>query len=228
MCTPSGFNRGFTETFSRYGLLLDRLAMGVVNGFTYHQPQPFDMPGPDGPLSDEQIGAEIGRRTAIAAETFETKRWRTDLHDWDTSWKPAAIARHRELGDTDLGSLDAAGLADHLGQVADHTREMVYQHHRFNMAALLPVGDFALHAAGWLRCDPTTLMALLDGWSPISNVLSSELEAVVAAIEGDPSLRELVQGDGDPPARLAELRATCPEVDDYMRLAGHRVVEGST
>ena len=35
---PSGFNCGFEETFADYGLLLDRLAMGVVNGFTYHQP----------------------------------------------------------------------------------------------------------------------------------------------------------------------------------------------
>ena len=40
---PAGFNRGFTETFNRYGMLLDRLAMAQVNGFTYHQPQPFDM-----------------------------------------------------------------------------------------------------------------------------------------------------------------------------------------
>ena len=46
---PEGFNKGFTETFAAFGVLLDRLAMGVVNGFTYHQPQPFDLPGPDGP-----------------------------------------------------------------------------------------------------------------------------------------------------------------------------------
>ena len=52
---PAGFNRGFEETCSRYGTLIDRLAMSTVNGFTYHQPQPFDMPGPDGPLSPEQL-----------------------------------------------------------------------------------------------------------------------------------------------------------------------------
>jgi rifampicin phosphotransferase len=222
---PAGFNRGFTETFARYGLLLDRLAMGVVNGFTYHQPQPFDMPGPDGPPTEEQIGAEIGRRAAIAAETFEIKRWRGDLDDWDTSWKPAAIARHRELGDVDLGALESSELHEHLHAVADHVGNMVYQHHRFNMAALLPVGDFALHAAGWLRRDPTTLLALLDGWSPISGVTSSELEPVIAAISADPSLHELVTGSADPAGRIAELRARCPELDDYLRVAGHRLVE---
>lgn len=223
---PAGFNKGFSETFSRYGLLLDRLAMGVVNGFIYHQPQPFDMPGPDGPPTEEQIGAEIGRRTALAAETFETKRWRSDLEDWDANWKPKAIARHRELGDVDLASLDAEGLADHLRAVGEHVGNMVYQHHRFNMAALLPVGDFALQTAGWLRRDPTTLMAALDGWSPISNVLSSELEPVVAAIRDDDDLRELVDGSGDARARVAELRSRCPEFDDYLRVAGHRLVDG--
>ena len=46
---PAGFNRGFEECFAAYGLLLDRLAMATVNGFTYHQPQPFDLPVPTDP-----------------------------------------------------------------------------------------------------------------------------------------------------------------------------------
>ena len=136
---PEGFNRGFTETFSRYGLLLDRLAMGVVNGFTYHQPQPFDMPGPDGPLSPEQIGAEIGRRATVAEEAFRTKQWRQDLDLWDNTCKPAAIARHRELADVDLAGSTDDELVQHLSDVAEHLSAMVYQHHRFNVAALLPI-----------------------------------------------------------------------------------------
>ena len=142
-----GFNRGFTETFSRYGLLLDRLAMGVVNGFTYHQPQPFDMPGPDGPKSPDELHAEFGRRLGVAANMWETKLWRQDLADWDNEWKPNAIARHRELADVSLPDLDDAALVEHLQAAAAHVSEMAYQHHRFNMAALLPVGDFALRPA---------------------------------------------------------------------------------
>jgi hypothetical protein len=34
---PEGFNRGFEETLAAWGALLDRLAMGQVNGFTYHR-----------------------------------------------------------------------------------------------------------------------------------------------------------------------------------------------
>ena len=108
---PEGFNRGFTETFGRYGVLLDRLAMAQVNGFTYHQPQPFDMPGPDGPLPEEQINAEFGRRLQLATEAFETKLWRQDLDLWDNEAKPNAIKEHRSLGDVDLHALDREQLA---------------------------------------------------------------------------------------------------------------------
>ena len=69
---PAGFNRGFEEAFAAYGVLLDRLAMASINGFTYHQPQPFDLPGPDGPKDPEWIGAEIGRRTGVAAAPSRT------------------------------------------------------------------------------------------------------------------------------------------------------------
>ena len=64
---PEGAMRGFAETFARWGCLFDVLAWGLVNGFPYQQPVPFDVPGPDGPPSDEFIGSEIGRRTAVAA-----------------------------------------------------------------------------------------------------------------------------------------------------------------
>ena len=44
---PAPFARGFGETMAAYGVLLDAMAVAVVNGFRYMQPQPFDMPGPE-------------------------------------------------------------------------------------------------------------------------------------------------------------------------------------
>ena len=111
---PAGFNRGFEETFAVYGLLLDRLAMGVVNGFTYHQPQPFDMPGPDGPKDPEWLGAEVGRRAGVAASAFDGRIWREALQRWDDELKPASERRHRELGSVDLAALDVADLHAHV------------------------------------------------------------------------------------------------------------------
>lgn len=223
---PEGFNRGFTETFGRYGLLLDRLAMAQVNGFTYHQPQPFDMPGPDGPMSPEDIGAEFGRRAALAEESFAIKRWRGDLELWDDELKPASIARHRELGDLEIGELTDDELDAHLDAVATHLSAMVYQHHRMNVAALLPVGDLALHVAGWTGLPPTAALGLLDGYSPVSGIAPSEMEDAVTAIRDDDAARALVTAGGDAGARLDQLRASLPAVDDYVRSVQDRVVEG--
>ena len=223
---PEGFNRGFTETFARYGLLLERLAMAEVNGFTYHQPQPFDMPGPDGPMSPEEIGAEFGRRAALAEESFAIKRWRHDLDLWDNECKPASIVRHRELGDADIEGLDDAALAEHLGETAAHVTAMVYQHHRFNMAAMLPVGDLALHVAGWTELPPTVVLGVLDGYSRISGVCSSEMTDSLAAIRADPAASALVAGVGDAGARLDQLRAGVPAVDEYVRCVQDRLLDG--
>ncbi len=223
---PEGFNRGFTETFGRYGVLLDRLAMAQVNGFVYHQPQPFDMPGPDGPMSEEEIGAEFGRRLGLAAAAFETKLWRQDLELWDTDRKPYSIQRHRELGDVDLGRLDNEQMAEHLAQVAKHVSEMVYQHHRFNVAALLPVGDFLLQAAALTGRPPVSLLGVLDGYSPVSGIIPDDMEAALDAIRGSESAVSLCRDDGDPATRLADLRSLLPEVDSYIRSTGFRLMDG--
>jgi len=160
---PEGFNRGFEEAFGAYGVLLDRLAMASINGFTYHQPQPFDLPGPDGPKDPEWIGAEFGRRAQVAAEAFEGRIWREGIRRWDEELKPAAVARHRAL-DVNLSTLDDAQLKAHIDACISEVSEMVYQHHRHNMHALVPVGDFLLQAAGWTGRSPATLLSVFDGY----------------------------------------------------------------
>ena len=223
---PPGYDRGFTETFSRYGILLDRLAMSMVNGYSYIQPQPFDMPGPDGPPSEEQIGAEIGRRTEVAARAFADKIWRADIELWDTECKPNSISRHRELGDVDLAALDESALADHLRAAAAHVGEMAYQHHRFNVSALVPVSDFALHASEWTGRPPPSMFGVFDGYSPVSSVVPTEMEAGVEAIRADAEAAGLVKGSGDAGERLAAVRERLPAVDDYVRNVDFRVTEG--
>ena len=108
---PPGMRRGFAEALAGWGSLLDTMNIEFVNGFIYMQPVPFDVPGPDGPKSHEQLGAEIGRRTGVAAAAFEQRIWRDVLERWDNELKPASIARHRELADVDLSRTRRRGSA---------------------------------------------------------------------------------------------------------------------
>jgi pyruvate,water dikinase len=222
---PAGFNRGFEEAFAAYGVLLDRLAMCSLNGFTYHQPQPFDLPGPDGPKDPEWIGQEIGRRTGVAAEAVERRIWREGLRRWDEELKPASIARFAEL-DVDLAALDDAQLLAHIDACVQEVSDMVFQHHRHNMHALFPVGDFLLHAAGWTGRPPASLLSVFDGHSPVSSVLSPEIRPAISALQADDAARALLTSDADPADLLAQLRERVPEVGAFVDAVHFRLVDG--
>ncbi len=223
---PDGFNRGFVEAFAAYGVLLDCLAMGAVNGFTYHQPQPFDLPGPDGPRSPEWIGAEIGRRAGVAQQAFDDKIWRAAMRRWDDEVKPAASSRHDHLASVDLDELGLRAMRDHVHQCADQVREMVYQHHRFNAHALVPVGDFILHASDWTGRPPVSLFGVFEGYSPVSNVASPDVVPALDALRADSDALAVLAGAGEPDDVLGALRAKVPAVDRYVRSVGYRVLEG--
>jgi rifampicin phosphotransferase len=229
---PAGFNRGFEETCMRYGALIDRLAMSIVNGYTYHQPQPFDMPGPNGPKTPEELGAEFGRRVGVATHAFDAKIWNDDLTLWDNDLKPNSVRKHTELYAVELESLSSSVLCDHVERCAAHLQEMVYQHHRFNLSALVPVGDFVLQTSGWTGIAPAALFDALSGFSPISSLASPEVSDAITAIKNDPTLTRLVEGEATdeavqtPAERLAELCKRSPEVRAYVAATGYRLVEG--
>jgi phosphohistidine swiveling domain-containing protein len=223
---PGCLMKGFAESFARWGALLDTLAVVMIHGFAYQQPQPFDMPGPDGPPSMDFLHDEIGRRTGLAAAAFENKIWRGVLQRWDDELKPASIARHRELGDVDLGDLDDESLASHVGACVEHLRDMAYQHHRFNGCGIVPPADFVLHAAGWIHESPAGLFGVFDGYSPASGVLCPEILPALAALRADTGAIELLRSGGDAAAVLAALRTRVPEVDEYVRSVGFRLVAG--
>ena len=222
---PAGFNRGFEEAFSIYGVLLDRLAMASINGFTYHQPQPFDLPGPDGPKDPEWIGAEFGRRAGVAAQAFEERIWREGMRRWDEELKPASVARHRAL-DVDLSALDDTQLEAHIDACIGEVTEMVFQHHRHNTHALVPIGDFLLQAAEWTGRPPPSLLAVFDGYSPVSSVVQPEMRPALEALRKDDDARALLFSDGDAADVLARLRARVPEVAEYIDSVHFRLLEG--
>lgn len=223
---PASFERGFEETFSRYGSLLDRLAMRGVNGFIYHQIQPFDMPGPDGPMPPEELGAEIGRRAGVAASALDDHIWRNDVERWDDDLKPRSVARHMELYAVDLGGLDDDQLAAHMTACLDHLSDMVYQHHRLNMSAVFPVGDFLLTVAPWVGRPPDSMLSVLDGYSEVSGAIPPEMAPVVEALRDDTEARQILGSDAAPSATLQLLSERIPAVATYMASTGYRLIDG--
>ncbi|HMK11634.1 MAG TPA: PEP-utilizing enzyme [Acidimicrobiales bacterium] len=223
---PEGFARGFESALAPYGVLLDRMQLAFVNRFPYTQPVSFDAPGPDGPKTPEQLGAEIGRRAALADEAFSKRIWRDSLKTWDEEAKPRSIARHRELAEVDLTKLDDEQLRAQLHARIEHMAAMWEQHHTYNGAALVAVGDFVLHAAGWTQRDPVPIFAVFDGWSPASGVLNPEIAPAIEALRADPDAAKLLTSEEPAEERLADLRARVPAVDAYIHAVGFRIAAG--
>lgn len=222
---PAGFSAGFAEALAPFGALLDTIHLTYVNGFPFTQPVPFDA-GPDAPNTPEEIGEEIERRSERAANAFEQRIWREGLRRWDEELKPASIARHTAMAEVDLAVLDTEGLRAHLHSCLENLRAMWFQHHRFNAMAMAPVGDFVLHASAWTNQPPIPILAVFDGWSPVSNIVNPEIAPAVVAVRDDQEARALLTGDGPADARLAELRSLVPSVDSYVRAVGHRIAAG--
>ena len=226
---PRPATRYFTEThppaiaegthdFSEfYGLLLDGIHVGYVNGFGYNQRA----------LAPE---AEIPSRLQRAGEVFSRKLWREQLRTWDEDRKPASIAKHRELQSVDADALSDDDLAAYLRRCRDHHQAMMAQHMRFTAGAMIPTGDFLVHVMQWTGAQPAELLGLMRGAAPVSAGGSHELERLNAAFAADPAARAALAADNDPAQVLAALRALPGEagaaVNGYLELVGNRLLDG--
>ena len=214
---PPSFKKG-TNDFARfYGLLIDGLQMGYVNGFGYNQV----LPAPD---------SEIAGRFKRAEQVFAQKLWREQLRDWDENRKPAAIARHRELQGVKPDALSDAELVGYLRRCRDHHSAMIAQHMRFTAGALLPTGDFLAHVGDWTGLPPSELLDLMRGSAVVSAGGSDEMERLKRAFAQDPAACKILSSDGDPAQALASLRSLGGEagaaVGGYLDLIGNRLIDG--
>jgi hypothetical protein len=79
---PEPFSRGCREFARYYGMVINGPDHRYVNGFAYSTVAPVDE-------------AEIPERLQRADQVFEQKVWREQLREWDETFKPASVARHR-------------------------------------------------------------------------------------------------------------------------------------
>ena len=214
---PPAFKKG-TNDFARfYGLLIDGLQMGYVNGFGYRQV----LPVPD---------AEIPQRLERAEQVFARTLWREQLRDWDENCKPSSIAMHRELQAVNPDTLADAELVAYLTRCRDHHSAMLAQHMRFTAGALLPTGDFLAHVGDWTGLPPAELLGLMRGSATVSAGGSDEMERLKSAFAQDATARGILGSGGDPAQVLASLRSlggeTGAAVSGYLDLVGNRLVDG--
>ena len=214
---PPAFKKG-TNDFARfYGLLIDGLQSGYVNGFGYNQV----LPAP---------AAEIPERFKRAEQVFAQKLWREQLRDWDEKCKPAAIAIHRELQAVDPDALSDADLVSYLIRCRDHHSAMIAQHMRFTAGALIPTGDFLAHVGDWTGLAHSELLGLMRGSAEVSAGGSNEMERLKRAFAQDPAARETLGSNDDPAKVLAKLRLLKSEagaaLSAYLDLVGNRLIDG--
>ena len=213
---PPNLAEGFRESARRYGLLIDTLDWRFVNGFAY-----FAVP----PASESEIPA----RFRAAEEAFERKLWREDMALWEREAKPASIRAHLALQAVDPTALGRDELLAHLDRCREHQKRMIRQHHQFNCASLVPVGDFIAHVAEWTGRPLGEFLALTRGAAPESAGSFPELDGLVAAIHEDPSAQRLLEADGDPADVLERLRSEPGAVGAaavaYLDLVGYRLLD---
>jgi len=233
---PATFFRGFGESLSRYGLLLEYLDYAFVNGFPYFCPRPVGAPKeasghPPRDVWDELAAGhpEISARLARSAAALERRLWREDLRLWDEEVKPDCIRRSRAVQAVDPGALPRDGLAAHLERCRANAEHQLYVHHLFNVPALLPVGDFVAHAAEWTERSPAELLTLLRGATPVSRGAADELARAGEAIGRDSRARALLESaePGEALELLRALRGAAGEaVRAYVDVVGYRLVNG--
>jgi pyruvate,water dikinase len=233
---PSVFTAGFRAGMARYGSLLDTLEMRMVHGFAYVAARPVGAP-PDATGRPPRfvfwlltrLHPALRKRIRRAQEVFETKLWRDDTREFFEDVMPKAIARFERIQGMKLEALDDASLIAHLDELLALTEEQMRHHFVSATAAMLPVGDFVVHATGWSGCTPEEAIALLSGYSPYSVEALEEMDAVAEAMRRNAEAKRILQEEEGAAALDGLVALGGPvgkAVSRWLARVGQRVVTG--
>jgi pyruvate,water dikinase len=161
--------------------------------------------------------APLADRLATSAEVFARKRWRGDLELWDTQVKPSAIAANEELTGVALEGGSPARLLEHLQRCRENLELALYRHHRFNVAAVIAVGDLLAHAEEWTGRPGTDFLGALRGATPLFLGAGEELTALAAAVRSEPAALAAMEADRDPGEIVAFLQGLPGETGRLAR-----------
>ena len=228
---------GFKEGTSHYGLLLDHLEVAVINRFIYYAARAVGAPksakgAPPRLLFEvmRRVHPEIRRRVRRAESIFRDKVWREDVERWDRTLRPQLASAAKDLVSEDLSAASDAQLAEHVRRATELLRTAVFTHHRLNFCALLPVGDFLIHAMKWTGMQAGELLQAMRGGSPVSAGAVEELARLRAALIANPDALTLVNSGASDADILAGLQSRQDAVGaaarTYMDVVGLRILGG--
>jgi len=207
---PAGMTPGMKRSLAHYGALLSHIDIAFVNGFPYSRVRPLGAPEDAASKSPPpafifkvmlKLMPALRRRVKTAARVFTERTWRPQLDEWKTT-KARSLKKNLALQNVDMPSLSDAELVEHFRTVYAHVRDMVEQHHSFNFAAMLPIGDFLNHVEDWSggEVSLTDVLTLLAGSSPLSaDLRSPDARRFGEVASRDARARELLRLDDDHP-----------------------------
>ncbi len=214
---PEPFSLGYGDMAAFYGAPFQTRLTAYVSGFCYGQMQP---------LPPESFPGRVQR----AADVFEGKLWRDQAREWEEVRKPASVQAHHEIQAVDPDELSDEALVDYLRRCRDHHALMIRQHMAFTGTAVIPPGDFLVHAREWTGLPTVKLLGLMRGASLISGGASPQHASLVAAYRADPAARQALDTDEEPGALLERLRreptTTGQALNDYLDFVGFRLLDG--
>jgi rifampicin phosphotransferase len=214
---PEPFSLGYGDMMAFYGAPFQTRLTAYVNGFCYGQTQP---------VPPESFPDRVQRAAAV----FEGKLWRAQAREWEEVRKPASVRAHQEIQAIDPDELSDQALVSHLRRCRDHHASMIRQHMAFTGTAVIPPGDFLVHAREWTGLPTVKLLGLMRGASLVSGGASPQHSSLVEAYRADPAAREALDTDDDPGRLLERLRreptATGQALNDYLDFVGFRLLDG--
>jgi pyruvate,water dikinase len=234
---PEPMMAGFKEGTRFYGLLLDHLEVAVINRFLYIAPRAVGAPksaqGPPPRLVFEivrRLHPAVRQRVRRAEVVFRDRIWRQDVERWDREWRPRLKAQADALLAEDPSTASDVQLADHMRRATEFLRDAAFIHHRLNFCAILPVGDFLVHAMEWTGLPAGELLQSMRGLSPASAGAIDELTRLRDALLESPDALALVNSTAADAAILAQLQARPDSAGAasraYVDVVGLRILGG--
>lgn len=228
------FIEGANDGYGSYGLPFD-WDSAIVNGWWYAAKRPVE--GYEEYVAAQAEGdnnvtptGEFNARVEAARTTFEDRRWRADLEQWDSEWKPDIQSRNRSLQTVTPAGCDDEGLVEHLRDCRDGALTAAYFHHRMSACANFPFADFLAFVREHTECSPTQAVSLMDGATPASAGAEDELGRVVAALEATDKARALLKAEMNPGEIIKRLRewedGVGTAVEAWLDVVGYQPITG--